>query len=334
MKELTYSKEEMFFSPYAVRSKETRGRLREEQPCELRTDFQRDRDRLIYCKAFRRLKNKTQVFMRPIGDHFRTRLTHTLTVAQISRTIARLLSLNEDLTEAISYGHDLGHTPFGHAGERTLARLTGGEFSHEKQSLRVVDVLENGGKGLNLTFEVRDGILNHKMNGTPSTLEGKAVSYADRIAYINHDIDDAIRAGVLSEEMLPRELTELLGHSQSERIDRMIRSIYTRSQGKNLVEMEDDVREATNALRTFMFENVYMTSSAKEEEVRVDRMLSAMFEHYMKSPESLPAFYRELGETWPLKTVVCDYLSSMSDTYATRAFEELFMPRTFEADER
>ena len=248
MKEKTIKKEEMFLSPYACKSINTVGRLREEPPCPMRTDFQRDKDRIIHCKAFRRLKNKTQVFFSPEGDHYRTRLTHTLTVSQVARGIARALSLNEDLTEAIALGHDLGHTPFGHSGERILNKLSPKGFEHNVQSGRVVDFLENDGRGLNLTREVVDGIINHKMNSTPKTLEGKAVSLADRIAYINHDIDDAIDGGFITKEDLPKYAVELLGDSSSKRINSMLFSIQRASDGKNKVEMEEDVAKATMEL--------------------------------------------------------------------------------------
>ena len=257
MKDKTLKIEEMFLSPYAKKSKDTEGRLRYEEPCPMRTDFQRDRDRLLHCKSFRRLKNKTQVFFSPEGDHYRTRLTHTLLVSQVARAIARALSLNEDLTEAIALGHDLGHTPFGHAGERILDKLNPNGFFHNVQSGRVVDVLENDGKGLNLTREVVDGIINHKMSSNPKTLEGRAVSVADRIAYINHDIDDAIAGGFITAEDLPKDAVRLLGKNSSERINSMVFSIYRASDGKNTVEMEKDIADATKVLRDFMFKEVY-----------------------------------------------------------------------------
>ena len=237
MKETTYRKEREFFSPYAAFSDETKGRSRAEEPCPMRTDYQRDRDRIIYSKAFRRLKNKTQVFFSPEGDHYMTRLTHTLDVAQIARSLCRALNLNEDLAEAIALGHDLGHTPFGHTGERVLNRLNPKGFRHNEQSLRVADVLENDGAGLNLTYEVRDGILEHKKTGHPHTLEGKVVSLSDRISYLNHDIDDAIRAGIFSEDDLPREEVRLLGKTNKERINNMILSVWRESDGKNDVRM-------------------------------------------------------------------------------------------------
>ncbi|MBQ9710016.1 MAG: deoxyguanosinetriphosphate triphosphohydrolase [Clostridia bacterium] len=328
MRENTERKEEMFLSPYATRSSQTRGRERAEEKCPMRTDFQRDRDRIIYSKAFRRLKNKTQVFFSPEGDHYRTRLTHTLDVSQVARSIARGLDLNEDLAEAIALGHDLGHTPFGHSGEAVLNRLAPLGFEHNKQSLRVVEVLENNGSGLNLTFEVRDGILNHKKTGNPATLEGQAVSIADRIAYINHDIEDAKSAGLLKDEDLPAE-TALLGSNSRERINTMITSIWRNSAGKGFVAMEDDVLHATEVLRDFMFKNVYLTPEAKGEEERADMMLTTMYEYFLKKVDALPDIYKKLLDRFSLETVVCDYISSMTDRYAVYVFESLFIPKNF-----
>ena len=330
MKEKTLLFENTFLSPYAKKSEDTVGRLREEEPCPMRTPFQRDRDRIIHCKAFRRLKNKTQVFFSPEGDHYRTRLTHTLNVSQIARAIARTLSLNEDLTEAIALGHDLGHTPFGHSGERILNKLNPQGFSHNVQSGRVVDVLENEGRGLNLTREVVDGIINHKMNTSPSTLEGKAVSIADRIAYINHDIDDAIVGGFITLDDLPKEEIKLLGKTSSQRINSMINSIYIRSNGQNLVEMEEHVYKATHALRDFLFERVYKDQTFKIEEEKADRMITALYDYYKKRPELLPEFYVKELETCDIDTVLCDYLSGMSDIYVVKRFSELFIPGKWE----
>lgn len=326
MENKTYIIEERFLSKYATKSKDTLGREREEEPCPMRTDFQRDRDRIIHSKAFRRLKNKTQVFLKPEGDHFRTRMTHTLDVAQIARTISRILNLNEDLTEAIALGHDLGHTPFGHAGERTLCDLTNGEFSHEKQSLRVVDLLENNGLGLNLTFEVRDGILNHNSSGNPKTLEGKVVHLADRIAYLNHDIDDAIRANIITENDIPKDVTEVLGHSFSKRINKMISSIYDESYGKNYVSMEKEVGAKTDKLRQFMFEKVYFSFDKRMEEDKVDLMIRYIFDWYVVNPQKLPPFFYSLIGEYRIETVVADYISTMTDTYALDHFRELFEP--------
>ena len=327
LKQKTYAMEQAFFSPYASFSKDTKGRQRKEQPCAMRTDYQRDRDRLIYCNAFRRLKNKTQVFFSPEGDHYVTRLTHTLDVAQIARSIARALCLNEDLAEAIALGHDLGHTPFGHSGERILNKLSPSGFEHNVQSLRVVDVLEKDGKGLNLTYEVRDGIINHKKSGNPCTLEGKCVSLADRIAYINHDLDDAVRAGVLKLKDVPKDIVSVLGSSSKERINTAITSIYNNSAGKNDVKMDPQVEKASEDLRAFMFEKVYLSGSAKGEEEKAERMLSAMYSHFISRPEDLPQTYLRLLEKYPREQVVCDYLSSMTDRYAVYMFNSLFVPK-------
>ncbi len=329
MRDKTFQIEDAFFSPYAKKSAETKGRAIFEQPCEMRTDFQRDRDRIIHSKSFRRLKNKTQVFFSPEGDNYRTRLTHTLDVSQISRSIARALSLNEDLTEAIALGHDLGHTPFGHAGERTLNKLSPNGFNHNEQSLRVVEVLENEGKGLNLTYEVKDGIVNHKMSLKPSTLEGRAVSLSDWIAYINHDIDDAVRGGILKEESLPKSPIKILGKTSRERINTMISAIYEESKDKPIVEMESKVFEATKELRAFMFEKVYFNETALREEEKADRMITNMFEYFCKNKDKLPPFYIKMLETYKLEQVVCDYISCMSDKYAVYVYENLFIPKSW-----
>ena len=329
IKERRYALEEQFLSPYACRSKDTRGRARGETPCNMRTEFQRDRDRIIYSKAFLRLKNKTQVFFSPEGDHFRTRMTHTIDVSQIARSIARSLALNEDLAEAIALGHDLWHTPFGHAGERVLDSLAPGGFSHNVQSLRVVDVLEKEGRGLNLTFEVRDGILNHKKSGHPATLEGRAVSVADRIAYVNHDIEDAIRAGLLREDELPEEDVAVLGATSRDRINTMISSIYENSAGENRVVMGEKEAAALEHLRSFMFEKVYITPLSRREEERAKRMLSAMYDYFIGHRDKLPRFYRGLAEQFSPEQAVCDYLSSMTDKFAVAVFNNLFVPRSW-----
>ena len=293
----------------------------------MRTDFQRDRDRIIYCKAFRRLKNKTQVFFSPEGDHYVTRLTHTLDVAQIARSIARALALNEDLTEAIALGHDLGHTPFGHSGERILNSLSPTGFRHNEQSVRVVEVLEKDGRGLNLTFEVRDGILNHQKSGKPQTLEGKCVSIADRIAYINHDLDDAVRAGILTGGDVPKDISKILGNTSRERINTAVSSIYRESYGKNEVKMSGEVEEASEKLRAFMFDRVYLSDSARGEEEKAGRMLSAMYAYFMENPQKMPITFVELMERFCLSQVVCDYLSSMTDRFAVYMFNKIFVPK-------
>ena len=326
IKQKTYEIEKAFLSPYATYSEKTKGRQREEESCPMRTEFQRDRDRLIYCKSFRRLKNKTQVFFSPQGDHYITRLTHTLDVAQISRSIARILSLNEDLAEAIALGHDLGHTPFGHSGERILNSLNPDGFEHNIQSLRVVDVLEKDGRGLNLTFEVRDGILNHKKSGKPATLEGKCVSLADRIAYINHDLDDAVRAGILSLEDVPKDIIEVLGKTSKQRINTAITSIYNNSNGINDVKMDKSVEEASEKLRSFMFEMVYHNKSAKGEEEKAERMLTEMYRYFIENLDKMPETYVSLLEKYPREQVVCDYISSMTDRYAIYKFNSIFVP--------
>ena len=315
-------------SPYATLSEKTKGRAKEEKSCDFRTEFQRDRDRIIYANSFKRLKNKTQVFFSPEGDHYITRLTHTLDVSQIARSIARALNLNEDLAEAIALGHDLGHTPFGHVGEKVLDQLTSTGFMHNEQSVRVVDVIEKGGRGLNLTYEVRDGIMEHKSSGKPATLEGQAVSLADRIAYINHDIEDALRAGLIKEEDLPKSAVEILGHKTKERIHTAIADIYQNSYDKPFVRMSDEVMGATNALRDFMFERVYAWSNKVIQE-RAARMLTQMFEYFMTNVDKLPKQYLQRLEKDGKERVVCDYLSGMTDRYAVSVFESIFIPATF-----
>lgn len=325
MKEDYLRYEREFLSENAAKSEQTKGRLRGEEPCPLRTEYQRDRDRIIHCKSFRRLKHKTQVFLSPMGDHYRTRLTHTLEVTQIARTISRALLLNEDLTEAIGLGHDLGHTPFGHAGERVLNALTG-HFLHNEQSLRVVDLLENDGAGLNLTFEVRDGILNHTSKGNPSTLEGKVVSYADRIAYINHDISDAIRAGIITEDNLPADCTAYLGHSKKERINTLVNDVVHNSYGKKEVTMSEEGYYYMNKLRSYMFDNVYNNANAELLQQKADRMLALLFNYYIKHPGEIPQGMRNDNVT----QCVCDYLASMSDVFAINTAKRLFIPEGIE----
>ena len=326
MKEKTYKIEQMFLSPFAKKSIETIGRAKIEESCPMRTDFQRDRDRIIHCKFFRRLKNKTQVFFSPEGDPYRTRLTHTLSVSQVARGIARALSLNEDLTEAIALGHDLGHTPFGHAGERALAKLNPKGFLHNIQSGRVVDFLENNGKGLNLTREVVDGIVNHKLGCSPMTLEGKAVNIADRIAYINHDIEDALVGKFIVEEDLPKQAINVLGKTSSKRINNMISSIYINSNGKNKVEMTEEFSDATTEIRNFLFERVYNHKIFKQEEERANRMINTLYEYYQKNTDQLPEFFKEELKDNDINTVLCDYIAGMSDMFAVKQFEKLFVP--------
>ena len=300
--------------------------MKAEPPCTLRTDFQRDRDRIIYSKAFLRLKNKTQVFFAPDGDHYMSRLTHTFDVSQIARSLARNLSLNEDLAEAIALGHDLGHTPFGHVGERLLNTLAPCGFQHNEQSLRVVDRLEKDGRGLNLTVEVRDGILHHTGSVAPMTLEGEVVALADRIAYINHDIEDAIRAGYLKADELPQEAIKIFGERTSVRINTAIMDICNASEGKPHVTMSDEKKEALNLLRSFMFERVYMRANKAIQET-AERMLGELYEYFLRRPEELPSLYRGLIETDGLERCVCDYISSMTDKYAVGIFKKLFVPR-------
>ena len=304
--------EKIILSKNACLSSDSKGRLREEDECPIRTCFQRDRDRIIHSQSFRRLKHKTQVFLAPSGDHYRTRLTHTLEVAQIARTIARAMSLNEDLTEAIALGHDLGHTPFGHAGERALNNLAKCGFKHYEQSVRVVDKIEKDGRGLNLTKEVRNGILCHTVGTEAETLEGRIIRIADKIAYINHDIDDAIRAGVLYEEDIPIELRMALGMSKSERINNMVTSVIENS--VDTIKMSEDMQENFDDLHKFMFVAVYTNPICKSEEKKAVEMLGKIFEYYCKKPEELPKLYLDICEEEGEERAVCDYIAGMSDT--------------------
>ncbi len=329
LRELFLEREKTTLSPYAFLTSDTRGRERPQTPCEMRTEFQRDRDRIIHSQSFRRLMNKTQVFLAPTGDHYRTRLTHTLEVAQIARIIARALRLNEDLTEAAALGHDLGHTPFGHSGEDAMKALYSPDFTHYKQSLRVVDRLENEGRGLNLTWEVRDGIVNHTGKCMASTLEGVIVKFADRIAYINHDIDDACRAGILRSEEIPKELREVLGETHSSRINTMVSSVIAASTDKPAIAMEPHVQEATDRLRAFMFEAVYTNSGAKAQDGRVRELLAQLFAHFLKNPEEMPALYRANIDREGISRCVCDFISGMTDRYAIDTYKELFIPRVW-----
>ena len=321
--------EESRLSPYAALSSKSAGRAAPISQCELRTCYQRDRDRIIHCKSFRRLKYKTQVFLTPMGDHYRTRLTHTLEVSQVARTLARSLCLNEDLAEAIALGHDLGHTPFGHIGENTLDKLLPGGFRHNEQSLRVAERLEHEGQGLNLCAETLDGIRNHSGKGEPATLEGWCVRRADRIAYINHDIDDAIRGGILKPFELPRRCLAVLGRTHGERIDTMIRDIVAVSTDQPFVRMSEEVRQASDELRAFLFEYVYHDEWRKKEEERCDYILTALYEHYLAHPEQLPAEYLEISFTEGAQRAVCDYVACMTDRYAIEQFTEIFVPCAF-----
>lgn len=323
--------EQIYLSPFATKSVNSKGREREEAQCDIRPVFQRDRDRILHCKAFRRLKHKTQVFLTPKGDHYRTRLTHTLEVSQNARTIAKALRLNEDLVEAIALGHDLGHTPFGHAGERVLNELCEEGYRHNEQSVRIVEKLEKDGEGLNLTWEVRDGILNHQTSLMPHTLEGKIVRLSDKIAYINHDVDDAIRARLLTEEEIPMELRKALGMTTRERLDTLIHNIITNSVGQNDLVMSQEVREAMLEFRRFMFRNVYQNPVAKSEEDKAERLLKELYVYYLEHLEILPTQYRKMcAEGEKAERVVCDYISGMTDQYAIAKYREFFLPKAWE----
>lgn len=328
IREMQEAWEENYLSPYAALSSRSIGRDRQETPCDIRPVYQRDRDRILHSKAFRRLKDKTQVFLAPMGDHYRTRLTHTLEVSQNARTIAKALRLNEDLVEAIALGHDLGHTPFGHAGEYALNSVCEDGFSHNVQSVRIVERLEKGGRGLNLTKEVRDGILNHQTAGCPFTLEGKIVRLSDKIAYINHDIDDAIRAKVLTENDIPMEYREILGFSSRERLNTLIHDIVKNSVDKNDIVMSEEVGNAMQNLRKFMFERVYKNPDAKEEEGKAKELLITLYKYYRNNIEKLPPEFLELIQAGEKEDrVVCDYVAGMSDRYAIEVFQQLYMPK-------
>ena len=320
--------EKEYLSPYAALSIDSKGRLKTEEPCDIRPVFQRDRDRIIHCKAFRRLKDKTQVFLSPEGDHYRTRLTHTLEVSQTARTIAKALRLNEELAEAIALGHDLGHTPFGHAGERALDRVCPLGFEHNVQSVRTVDRLEKNGQGLNLTYEVRDGILNHQTVGNPHTLEGKIVQLSDKIAYIHHDMDDALRAGILKESDVPVEIRQVIGSTTGERLDHFIHDIVTNSMGKNDICMSAPVAEAMKKLRQFMSENVYHNPVAKSEESKVEALMETLYDHFIRHVDNLPEEYKRLlSEGDPKEQVICDYVGAMTDRSAIALYEDIYIPK-------
>ncbi|WP_079493109.1 deoxyguanosinetriphosphate triphosphohydrolase [Maledivibacter halophilus] len=331
IREITEKNEQITLSKYACKSKDSRGRDLPQNKCDIRTEFQRDRDRIIHSKAFRRLKHKTQVFLSPEGDHYRTRLTHTLEVAQISRTIARALRLNEDLTEAIALGHDLGHTPFGHCGEYVLNEIHESGFKHNRQSLRVVEKLEKRGYkegGLNLTYEVKDGILNHTGKALPTTLEGQVVKISDRIAYINHDIDDAVRAMVLKEDWIPRDCTIYLGSTHRDRINTMIRDVINESFDKDVILMSDEIHYYTEKLRNFMFEYVYLNKKAKKEEDKAQNVIIQLYNYFCKNPSKLPKeIYDEIRNENKAQEKVKDYIAGMSDRYAINKYLEIFVPR-------
>ncbi|MEF9951675.1 MAG: deoxyguanosinetriphosphate triphosphohydrolase [Clostridium sp.] len=316
------NKEITYLSSDAVLSKNTKGRKNDEEKCPIRTEFQRDRDRIIHSKAFRRLKHKTQVFISPEGDHYRTRLTHTLEVSQVARSISRALSLNEDLTEAIALAHDLGHTPFGHSGESVLNEICKHGFRHYIQSLRVVEHLEP----LNLTYEVKDGIINHSSSKKAKTFEGRVVRVADKIAYINHDIDDAIRAGIITEDMIPNDAKKILGYDSSSRINTMITNVINNYEENGEIDFYNNVGEVIWSLREYMFKNVYIGSTAKDEEIKAMNILKQMYSYYLENPKKLPIEFYNNIETYSIDTVVCDYLAGMTDRYAMSEFLNIFAP--------
>jgi dGTPase len=319
--------EHLILAPYACFADESRGRDHAQEESDTRTCFQRDTDRILHSKSFRRLMHKTQVFLQPEGDHYRTRLTHTLEVSHIARSIARGLQLNQDLAEAIAMGHDLGHPPFGHAGEVALSEVMGKEFNHNEQSLRVVDLLENGGEGLNLTYETRMGILGHTWSARPpETLEGMVIRYADRIAYMNHDIDDAMRGGILTEDDIPHDISEVLGQTHSQRINTMVEDIILTSQGERSLRMQPAVAQAMDGLREFMFERVYRNPVAKGEESKAKEIIRRLFDYYMAHPQAMPDGYAAQLDFDGLPRAVCDYLAGMTDKYAVFKYSEIFIP--------
>ena len=327
IREKLEQREHSILSEYASFSDESKGRDVPEEPCDLRPAYQRDRDRILHSKTFRRLKGKTQVFLAPEGDHYRNRLTHTLEVAQNARTVAKALRLNEDLTEAIALGHDLGHTPFGHAGERILNAIVPGGFRHQEQSIRVVEKIEKEGRGLNLTVEVRDGILNHSTAGNPSTLEGKIVRICDKIAYINSDIDDAIRGGVISDEDIPKRFKDVFGYSLRERLNTLIHDLISNSED-DVISLSDEKGQALADLRRFMFENVYVSSIAKAEEGKAQALIRELFEYYNAHIDQLPTEYHNmiLKGADDKERIVCDYISGMTDNYAVTTYKRLTIP--------
>jgi dGTPase len=326
VRERTEQIERQVLSDRAVLAAESKGRERQEEPDPLRTAFQTDRDRIVHSKAFRRLKHKTQVFVAPEGDHYRVRLTHTLEVSEVARTVARALRLNEDLTEAIALGHDLGHTPFGHLGEEALTPYLGRPFRHNEQSLRIVDYLENDGRGLNLTWEVRDGILNHPWSmPAPATLEGQVARFADRLAYVNHDVDDAVRAGLLRPEDLPATATEVLGQTHDDRVNTMVTDLVTHSQGRDEIGLSPPVLDALDVLRSFLFEGVYLRAEARTEQEKAVSLVQTLFAYYLEHPEAVHPEYR--AAPGDLATQVADYIAGMTDRFALRTYEQLFLPQ-------
>lgn len=331
IREQLEAREELYLSPYASYSSRSLGRAVPEEPDDIRPCFQRDRDRILHSKAFRRLKQKTQVFLDPIGDHYRTRLTHTLEVSQIGRTICKALAMNEDLVEAIALGHDLGHTPFGHAGERALNEISSSGFSHNEQSVRIVDVLERDGHGLNLTQEVRDGILHHKSSGNPATLEGRIIQFADKIAYLHHDIDDSIRAGIMKNSDIPAEIRSCLGEDTKQRLDTLVHDIIKESMGNDYIAMSYECYEGMLALRRFMFEHVYTNPLAKGEEKKVFDLISGLFEYYLHHLDLLPEDYRNRAgsDDEDAEQSVCDYIAGMTDQFAIDQFEEFYIPKSW-----
>ncbi len=331
IREMLEEREEMILSPYASLAKRSKGRDVEEPECDIRPVYQRDRDRIVHCKAFRRLKDKTQVFLIPEGDHYRTRLTHTLEVSQIARTISKALRLNEDLTEAIALGHDLGHTPFGHAGERALNSVCPYGFKHNEQSVRTVEKLEKDGMGLNLTWEVRNGILNHQISCMPDTLEGRVVRLSDKIAYIHHDMDDAVRAGVLTEMDVPADIRAVLGSTPGDRLDAFMHDIITNSADKNDICMTESVSKAMRDIRSFMFERVYTNPDIKAEEGKAEALVCTLYDYYLHHPDRLPEENRKMAdEGEPLERCVCDYVGAMTDRFAILTYNELFVPKSWE----
>ena len=330
IREQLEERETQILSKYATLSKDSKGRERDEKPCDIRPCFQRDRDRILYSKSFRRLKDKTQVFLSPDGDHYRTRMTHTLEVSQNARTIAKALRLNEDLTEAIALGHDLGHTPFGHAGERALNDVCPLGFKHNEQSLRIVEKLENYGNGLNLTWEVRDGIINHEMELRAATLEGRVVRLSDKIAYMHHDMDDALRGGILVESDVPSKLAKVIGYTYREWIDSFIHDIISNSMDQDDIKMSPEVENAFHELRKFMFERVYTNPIAKGQEGKVEDMIKILYQYYVDHIDKLPDYLKRMMDQGTEKErAVCDYVSSMTDRYAVAIFEEIYIPRSW-----